>query len=298
MMRIRVILNGKKAALDPVRNAIYQARADGPVEVRTTWETGDVQRLVQEACAEGCTRLVAGGGDGTVKEVVDAFMRLQQGDRPELAILPLGTANDFATACGIPDNPLSAINLAQTGKTSSVDCIQANEQYFINVASGGFGAHVTANTPVELKNFLGGGAYTISGLIQAVKFVPYQGELRTPEGTLKSKAIIGAACNGRQAGGGQQLAPNALINDGLMDLVALLDFPKERLLQVIKEVQNPDSKGDYVKRYRVPWAEWESDVVMPTNLDGEPFSTNLMRFDVIPGAINLVLPEGCSLLGS
>jgi len=297
-MRIRVILNGKKAALGPVRNAIYHARKDGPVEVRTTWENGDVQRLVQEACADGCTRLVAGGGDGTVKEVVDSFMRLHQEDRPELAILPLGTANDFATACGIPDNPLSAINLAQTGKTSSVDCIQANEQYFINVASGGFGAHVTANTPVELKNFLGGGAYTISGLIQAVKFVPYQGELRTPEGTLKSKAIIGAACNGRQAGGGQQLAPDALINDGLMDLVALLDFPKERLLQVIKEVQDPDSKGDYVKRYRVPWAEWESDVVMPTNLDGEPFSTNLMRFDVIPGAINLVLPEDCQLLGS
>lgn len=296
-MSIRIILNGKKAALDSVRNAIYQVREDGPVEVRTTWEKGDVQRLVHEASAEGCQRLVAGGGDGTVKEVADALMQLKQEDRPELAILPLGTANDFATACGIPDNPLSAINLAQTGKASSVDCIQANDQYFINVASGGFGAHVTANTPVELKNFLGGGAYTISGLIQAVKFVPYQGELRTPEGTLKSKAIIGAACNGRQAGGGQQLAPNALIDDGLMDLVALLDFPKEKLLQVIKEVQDPDINGDYVKRYRVSWAEWESDVVMPTNLDGEPFSTNLMRFDVVPGAVNLVLPEGCALLG-
>lgn len=296
-MRIRIILNGKKAALDSVRNAIYQVREDGPVEVRTTWEKGDVQRLVHEASAEGCQRLVAGGGDGTVKEVADALMQLKQEDRPELAILPLGTANDFATACGIPDDPLSAINLAQTGKASSVDCIQANDQYFINVASGGFGAHVTANTPVELKNFLGGGAYTISGLIQAVKFVPYQGELRTPEGTLKSKAIIGAACNGRQAGGGQQLAPNALIDDGLMDLVALLDFPKEKLLQVIKEVQDPDINGDYVKRYRVSWAEWESDVVMPTNLDGEPFSTNLMRFDVVPGAVNLVLPEGCALLG-
>ena len=91
---------------------------------------------------------------------------------------------------------------------------------------------MTANTPVELKNFLGGGAYTISGLIQAVKFSPYQGELRTPDGTLKSKAILGAVCNGRQAGGGQQLAPNALINDGLMDLFVLLDFPKERLVQV------------------------------------------------------------------
>ena len=295
-MRIRILLNGKKAALDPVRDAIFRARADGPVEVRTTWEKGDVHRLVQEALAEGCKRLVAGGGDGTVKEVADALMSLQQVDRPELAILPLGTANDFASACGISDTHLSAITLAQTGKAYSVDCIRANEQHFINVASGGFGADVTANTPVELKNFLGGGAYTISGLIQAVKFVPYQGELRTPDGTLQSKAIIGAACNGRQAGGGQQLAPNALINDGLMDLVVLLDFPKERLVQVIKEVQSPDANGDYVKRYRVPWAEWESDVEIPTNLDGEPVVAKRMRFDVIPGAIKLVLPENCQLL--
>ena len=295
-MRIRILLNGKKAALDPVRDAIYRARADGPVEVRTTWEKGDVHRLVQEALAEGCKRLVAGGGDGTVKEVADALMSLQPVDRPELAILPLGTANDFASACGLPDTPLSAITLAQTGKAYSVDCIRANEHHFINVASGGFGADVTANTPVELKNFLGGGAYTISGLIQAVKFSPYQGELRTPEGTLKSKAIIGAVCNGRQAGGGQQLAPNAFINDGLMDLVALLDFPKERLVQVIREMQSPDINGDYVKRYRIPWAEWESDVEMPTNLDGEPVVAKRIRFDVIPGAIKLVLPESCQLL--
>ena len=294
MMKIRIVLNGKKS--DLVRDAVFQARTDGPVEVRTTWEKGDVHRLVQEALAEGCERLVAGGGDGTVKEVADALMSLQQADRPELAILPLGTANDFASACGIPDTPLSAITLAQTGKAYSVDCIRANEQHFINVASGGFGANVTANTPVELKNFLGGGAYTISGLIQAIKFVPYQGELRTPDGTLKSNVIIGAACNGRQAGGGQQLAPNALINDGLIDLIALLEFPKERLAQVIREVQSPDVKGEYVKRYRVPWAEWESDIEIPTNLDGEPVMAKRIRFDVIPEAIKMVLPEKCQLL--
>ena len=94
-MRIRILLNGKKAALDPVRDAIFRARADGPVEVRTTWENGDVHRLVQEALVEGCMRLVAGGGDGTVKEVADALMSLQQVDRPELAILPSGKSTQF-----------------------------------------------------------------------------------------------------------------------------------------------------------------------------------------------------------
>lgn len=295
-MDIRVILNGKKAGLDQIRSAIYSARKNGIVEVRTTWESGDVRRLVQEARVEGCHRLVAGGGDGTVSEVVDAVLNLPGNDRPEVAILPLGTANDFALACDIPTDPLAALNLAQTGKAYHVDGVKANEFHFINVASGGFGAQVTSSTPIALKNFLGGGAYTISGLVQAASFIPYRGELRIPNKTLQKEVIIGAVCNGRQAGGGKQLAPNAIINDGLVDAVALTSFPKEALGQVIKELTGPKTNGQYVKRFRVPWAEWKSDIEIPINLDGEPIKAKRMRFEVLPGAIQLVLPDDCPLL--
>ncbi len=297
-MDIRVILNGKKAALEPVRSAIFSARENGNVEVRATWEAGDVQRLVREASAEGCRRLVAGSGDGTVNEVVDGILQLPAAERPELAILPLGTANDFATACSIPIEPLAALGLAQTGQSCAIDSVQANEFHFINVASGGFGAQVTANTPVELKNFLGGGAYTLSGLVQALNFIPYKGEMRLPQETLPNEVIFGAVCNGKQAGGGQQLAPSALIDDGLLDIVGLLHFPPQELGQVLKELMQPDASGDYVKRFRVPWAEWESNVEMPINLDGEPIKTNKIRFEVLPGSIKLVLPDNCPLTTS
>lgn len=298
-MDIRVILNGKKAALEPVRAAIYSLRKTGRVDVRVTWETSDVNRLVREACAEGCSRLVAGGGDGTVKEIADAILQFPADERPEVAILPLGTANDFATACTIPLEPLPALNLAQSGHSCAVDCVRANEFHFINVASGGFGAQVTANTPVALKNFLGGGAYTLTGLVQVLNFVPYHGLLRMPQEVLQNNdVIIGAVCNGRQAGGGQHLAPSALIDDGLLDIVGLLDFPKEKLDQVLKELIDSESSGDYVKRFKVPWVEWESDVEMPINLDGEPIKTNKIRFEVLPGAIKLVLPEQCPLISS
>ena len=114
-MNLRILLNGKKAGLEPVRSAIFKARESGVVEVRTTWEGGDVERLVQESVNEGCQRLVAGGGDGTVNEVADALLKLPPDARPELAVLPLGTANDFATGCTIPSDPLAALTLAQTG---------------------------------------------------------------------------------------------------------------------------------------------------------------------------------------
>jgi len=294
-MDIRILLNGKKAGLEPVRSAIFKSRESGKVEVRATWEGGDVERLVHEAVHDGCQRVVAAGGDGTVKEVADAILHLSADERPELAVMPLGTANDFATACTIPADHLSALQLAQSGTAQNVDAVKANEHHFMNVASGGFGAQVTANTPVALKNFLGGGAYTLSGLVQAVNFAPYHGEIRLPDKSLSNAVIVGAVCNGRQAGGGQQLAPQALIDDGMLDVVALNHFPADALSQVIDELMTPEANGEYVKRFRVPWVEWESDIEMPINLDGEPISSKKIRFEVKPAAIKLVLPENCPM---
>lgn len=298
MKDVRLIINGKKAGVEAVRAAIFKAREYAAIEVRVTWEAGDVARFVQEACKENCKRLIVGGGDGTVKEIVDALMHIPFEQRPELAILPLGTANDFATACGIPTEPFSALRLAQEGDFYLVDSIKANEQFYINVASGGFGAQITTSTPVELKNFFGGGAYTINGLIQALNFIPCKGKVILPEHTIQGEVIVGAVCNSKQAGGGQQLAPNAQINDGLLDIVALLNFPKENILQVIDELREPDISGDYVKRLQAPWVRWESDTPIPTNLDGEPIKANTIIFEVMPKAIKLVLLEQCPVIKS
>lgn len=295
-MDIRILLNGKKAGLELVRSAIYKARESGVVEVRSTWESGDIQRLVQEAVNDGCQRLVVGGGDGTVNEITNALLKLPENERPELAVLPLGTANDFSTACMIPSDPLAALTLAQTGRAHPIDVVKANKFYFINVASSGFGAQITANTPVALKNFLGGGAYTISGLVQALNFTPFYGTIRIPQEVISANIIVGAVCNGKQAGGGQQLAPMARINDGFIDLVALTEFTAEDVSQVIQELVETTVGGKHVKRYRVPWVEWESEFDMPINLDGEPISTKKIRFEVMPLAIKLVLPENCPMI--
>ena len=297
-MEIRIILNGKKAGLPAVREAIFRAREElSPnIEVRVTWEHGDVHRLVEEAVGEKVDRLVAGGGDGSVNEVVDALMRLPRAQRPELAILPLGTANDFATGCQIPIDSFCALDLAISGKAQPVDVVCANDRHFINIATGGFGAQVTTDTPVALKNFLGGGAYTLTGLVKAINFKPYPGLLTSKDFQFKSEAIVGAVCNGRQAGGGQILAPNAYINDGLIDFVVLEAFPFSAVNQVINEIRDPDIHGTYVKRFQTSWVDFSSDVAAPINLDGEPYHHNKIRFEVAPHAVDLVVPEDCPCL--
>jgi len=100
---IHILLNGKKAGYESVRSAISTLREEqDDIAVRVTYEYGDVERFVNEAVQQGVKRLIIGGGDGSVNEIVDAMIKLPRNERPELAILPLGTANDFATACQIP----------------------------------------------------------------------------------------------------------------------------------------------------------------------------------------------------
>ncbi|QDF76626.1 MULTISPECIES: lipid kinase YegS [Shewanella] len=295
-MTLRIILNGKKAGIEEVREAIARVREDHDIQVRVTFEAGDVARLVDEAIAEGCSRIVAAGGDGTLNELVDALMGHPKEKRCEAAILPLGTANDFAAAAEVPEDYEAALRLAAEGEAYGVDVIRANDRHVINIASGGFGAQVTSNTPVALKHFLGGGAYTLSGLVQALNFKPYDGEFVIHGESSQQQLLVGAVCNGRQAGGGQVLAPEAYINDGLMDLVALQDFPIEVLAQVIAELQNPESDNQYVKYHRQPSACWRSNPPMPINLDGEPITETQVDFEIQAAAISLVLPADCPML--
>jgi lipid kinase YegS len=290
---ITIILNGKKAGMPSVRTAISTFRKEvDNVQVRVTYEYGDVERFMLEALQSGVKRLIIGGGDGSVNEIVDAMAKLPREERPELAILPLGTANDFATACEIPLESLDALRFAVSGSPIPVDIVKANERHFMNMATAGFGAQVTVDTPVELKNFLGGGAYTLTGVLKAMNFVPYRGTVTTPQNSFHDLNIIAAAiCNGKQAGGGQVLAPNALINDGLLDIISISEFTLADIPQVLEEIKNPSVKGGFIKYAQTPWLESVSEDIIPVNLDGEPYSSHKIRFEVVPSAIDLILPK-------
>ena len=290
----RLIVNGKSAGRSDLRSAITNLRSrDIALDVRSTFEAGDVQRLISEAIHEGVKRLIIGGGDGSVNEAFDALLNYDQSERPELGILPLGSANDFATACKIPQDLHAALSLACQGKTTAIDAIRANDRTVANIATAGFGAKITAETPPELKNFLGGGAYTLMGLVKALGFKPYSGRIVSAEIEIEGKAIIGAVCNGRQAGGGQQLAPRASLTDGLMDIVLVLDFPATEINTVIKEVLDPGLSSKFVKRFQTAVLEVHSSQSMPCNLDGEPYQADRIIFSIVEKAVDVVLPPDC-----
>ena len=294
---IRIILNGKKAAIEEIREAVAILRGESySIEVRVTWEYGDAVRLVKEASRDGVKRIVAAGGDGTLNEVVNGLGQLPKNERPQLALLPLGTANDFATACEIPHYPLEALRLALEGEATPIDIVKANERYFINVATGGIGAQITAETPPELKNFLGGGAYTLSAVMKALSFEHSHGKMISEEGELEGAFVASALCNGRQAGGGQVLSPNAYINDGLLDSVVILEFSLIDVAQVVSELLDPSIKGKFVKRFQTTWVESIPKNMRFVNLDGEPYEAEKIHFEIMPKEIEIILPKNCPCL--
>ncbi|MEL6547085.1 MAG: lipid kinase YegS [Myxococcota bacterium] len=295
-MHSRVILHGKQATNHDLVEAVRALRTDGiTLDVRVTWEPGDAVKLTQEAIANGATRVIAGGGDGTVNEVLNGVLGSES--RSELAILPLGTANDFARSAGIPLAVHEALSLAATGAADPVDVGRVGDRTFLNVATGGFGTEITVGTDPRLKKALGSAAYLITGLTKFESIQPVECLVRGPDVEWSGKALVLAVGNGRQAGGGHVLCPNATGDDGLLDVTVLPDMSH---LSLGEQVDGLLSKGkqaieDTVLSWKVSEVEISSSDGLHFNLDGEPVHSTIHKFEIVPNALSLVLPSDSPL---
>jgi len=292
---VQLIVNGKVAGDEVLRAAVARQREAGHrIEVRVTWEQGDARRFVLEA---GKVDLViAAGGDGTINEIVHGLMNLLRAARPGLGIVPLGTANDFATGCGIPSDPEKALALCVQGEGVPIDVGKANDYWFINAASSGFGAEITATTSPELKRLLGPAAYTLMGAILAINIHQYHGRLVLPHREVIGSGPLAIVGNGRQTGGGIQFAPRACIDDGLLDVLIVRQISPTALLAAARELQQLPSDGDYISYWQTPWVEVYPEEQIPVNLDGEPLRFSTVRYEAVPKAIQLIVPPNCELL--
>ena len=302
--RWRLILNGKSAGDDAVREAVSALRDSGVrLDVRVTWEGGDAERYVAEAIADGVDTVIAGGGDGTLSEVATTLAHRDESAEalPALALLPLGTANDFASACGIPADPEAALRLVRDGAALPMDLLKldANGQahWAANLASGGFGTEVTTETHEGLKKLLGGLAYVVTGLSKLGRIEPQRARLRGPGFAWEGEFIALGIGNGRQAGGGQALCPEALIDDGLLDVTVVPPLQGELLASVGTALAaGKDAALDGVAvRRQLSWIEIEAPQTLTLNLDGEPVQAMAFRIQCMPKRLRMHLPVDCPL---
>lgn len=292
----RLILNGKATGNEDVREAVAALRERGvQLEVRVTWESGDAERYVAEAIAHGVDTIIAAGGDGTLSEVAETLAhREESADAlPSLGLLPLGTANDFATAAEIPDEPLAALELIAQAPARPVDLLRIDADgkvwWCANVASGGFGTEVTVETDEGLKKVLGGLAYLVTGISRLGRIDPIQARLRAPGFAWAGGFVALGVGNGRQAGGGQVLCPEALIDDGLLDITVIPELSGE-VASTFAALVKGGKRGaleQVAERVQAPWVEIDAEAPLTLNLDGEPVQARHFRIDCVPGRVNL-----------
>lgn len=309
-MRLGLVLNGKAVADESLRQAVADLRGEGiAVDVRVTWEAGDAARCVDELIALGATTLAAAGGDGTLGEVASALAALQRSADilPALAVVPLGTANDFAAAAGVPVDAAAALALCRS-EPVAIDLLRIDAdgrtRHCINLASGGFGTSITRDTGEGLKKTFGGLAYVLQGLRSLGRIEPLRARFEgrgTGEGegfTRDGDFIALGIGNGRQAGGGQPLCPDACIDDGLLDLTLVPPLEGEvaaTLGTLIAEGREAALDQASV-RARLTRLRIVAEQPLVLNLDGEPLEATCFDITCEPARLRMHLPAGCPLL--
>lgn len=302
----RLILNGKSACDDALREAVASMRESGvALEVRVTWERGDASRHVAEAIADDAGCVIAGGGDGTLGEVAAALAERDEGADalPALGLVPLGTANDFATAAAIPSAPLDALRLVRDTTPRAIDLLRVEadgtRHWCANLASGGFGTEITVETDEGLKKLLGGLAYLITGIARVGRIEPTTGRVHGTGFEWNGAFLALGVGNGRQAGGGRVLCPDARIDDGLLDLTVIPELSGEvaaSIATLLREGRRAALER-VAEQARLRMVRIEAAQPIALNLDGEPVLARRFDLECVPARVRMHLPPDCPLLG-
>ncbi|MCC9605445.1 YegS/Rv2252/BmrU family lipid kinase [Blastopirellula sp. JC732] len=168
--------------------------------------------------------VIVAGGDGGISGIIH---HLHSGEtRPTLAVVPLGTGNDFVRSLGYPPDPLAAIDAIRAGQTADVDVIQLDHdgesRWFINVAAGGNQRKVEERVSDEVKQFWGPFAYARCSLEALPEIEKYQLQMWLDDADPFSIDLWTLTiANGRTVGGGVEVAPRAKVDDGLLEVTGL-----------------------------------------------------------------------------
>ncbi len=285
---------------------IIEARL-GPFEHRLTERPADATLQTRRALEGGYEMVVAMGGDGTISEVVDGFFT-EAGPVREgavLGVLPFGTGGDFRKTIGAPKElPLGAASL-RGRRTRRIDVGRLTyltlenapvTRHFVNIASFGIGGLVDQLVNASSKA-LGGRVSFAWATVRAVRrYRPQRVRLRLDDGEAREVLVQSVAvANGRYFGGGMQIAPHALLDDGRFDVVSL---PPMGLLDLAlrggriyrgTHLTLPGVSEERASRVEAVPVDPAEHVLL--DVDGEVPGMLPALFENLPGALLLKIPE-------
>jgi diacylglycerol kinase (ATP) len=295
-MKTCVIVNPKAGSVEDVDHLRRAVQRLGQCEVRQTTASGEATTLARRAVHEGYGQVVAAGGDGTVSEVLNG---LGPDFGVRFGVIPLGTGNDFARSLDMPQDLEAAIEAVRAGQTRRIDVgriTHGETTWFANTSGAGFATLLADNVASGSKGWWGRWAYFWAGLKTVPQMPEYEVTLTVDEAERQELKVANImVCNGRYVGGGIRIAPQALLDDGLLEvvIVPVLSLPRLPAL-LTRLIQGDPQQVDELIVLRGRRIHIESKPALPFNVDGEPAGESPMQYEALPQAVEAVVgPAPC-----
>ncbi|WP_078395094.1 diacylglycerol/lipid kinase family protein [Shouchella patagoniensis] len=260
------------------------------VTVNETKKELDATYFCQDACQEKFDLVVSAGGDGTLHETINGMVDSDY--RPILAVIPLGTVNDFARALQIPLNPEKAIHVLQSTTTRKADIGKVNNQLFINVIAAGKLAESLSGVPSDEKSKLGFFAYVKEGFKTLVENAASHLTITYDNKRWEGDSILFVAALTNSVGGFEQLAPSAEIDDGLLHCFVVKDTNWFDTAVVGTSLLAGNLENSrHVHAFTAKTIRAESTETITTNIDGESGTRLPIDITLLPSHIDVLIPE-------
>lgn len=263
--------------------------------VHATTGPGDAARAADAAVERGFDLIIAAGGDGTLNEVINGMAPAVV--RPPLGILPMGTSNDLSRALGIPRNWDYACDIIGAGYTRGLDIGKmqldgGNIRYFMNNVAGGVITELSYEVPSKLKTVLGQLAYYIKGLEKLPKLRPMHIQLSMDGQHYDKKVMLFLVANSGCVAGLEQLLPDALYDDGMMDVLVVEEMSlPEFIFLASASVRGEHVNMPGVKFFRTRHLTARSDEVVQLNVDGELGGNAPFHVETLHNHLNVFVDE-------
>jgi YegS/Rv2252/BmrU family lipid kinase len=283
----------------------------GAFEVAFTQRGGEAAEIAEREARAGRRFVIACGGDGTINEVANGILRAEAGEGTELGVLPSGTGGDFRRTLDVPTRTADAARALREGSTRVMDAGRVRfvnargeeeSRFFVNVASFGMGGDVInrvktrSGLPAGAARLLGGKASFAAAALQAALAFEKPSVRISLDGGPESQLTVANFCvaNARYFGGGMKIAPNAKVDDGRFDVVAVGDVSALTVLANSYRLYLGTHLGMQEVRHalaRRVRAESASVEAVKLEVDGELVGRLPAEFEILPGALRVRCPR-------
>ena len=300
-MKVKIILNpyanrwGAKARIPEVEAALNDAGLN--FDLAFTTEAKNGTELAKTAVSENYDAVIAAGGDGTISEVANGLITAVSDDQPTLplGILPIGSANDLAKMMGIPLDLPGAAALIAAGHTQLFDAgrvqYDGKTHYFDNNSAIAMEPMITLEH--EKISLVSGEARYYLALIKGIiKLKAWQMSITWDDGEYVGPTYLLSVCNGPRTGG-MMIAPGAIMDDGLFDIVLGPQLPKRTVIKfLLKLTQGTHINQDNITFTRTKSLKITSDPGTPLHADGEILSESAKEiiYDILPQKLTILVP--------